>query len=154
MQTLAYGIFTWNSRERVSNRYGSFFLGAEPHPGGTKVTPTFNTTLGKSLEGKRVRVKALVKEARLSGHVGDLFLRIYPSMPTVGEEVELGVATLEINWERKLSDGVPTMVLRPGEPRDELWIDPRKLYRLHSQTVELLVEATGDAFTPAVVLTN
>jgi hypothetical protein len=64
------------------------------------------------------------------------------------------VGTLEIDWTGTQSDGVPAVVLRPGDPRDELWIDPRKLYRLHDQTVELLIEETEDAFSSVAVLAN
>jgi hypothetical protein len=32
----------------------------------------------------------------------------------------------------------------PGDGRSELWLDPRILYVLHDQTVELLIEQTAD----------
>jgi hypothetical protein len=42
-----------------------------------------------------------------------------------------------------------TLIMAPGDGRKERWIDPRKLCRLHNQTVELSVEETTDAFDVA-----
>jgi hypothetical protein len=39
-------------------------------------------------------------------------------------------------------------MLVPADGRGMLWLDPRKLYRLHDQTVELFVEETADDFSP------
>jgi hypothetical protein len=51
-----------------------------------------------------------------------------------------------------LDDEWPDFVFLPKEPRPELWLDPRKLYRLHDQTVDLYVEETEDDFTPMAEL--
>jgi len=36
----------------------------------------------------------------------------------------------------------------PEDGRRELWIDPRQLYRLHDQTVDLYAEETEDPCSP------
>jgi hypothetical protein len=87
----------------------------------------------------------VVTETRESGHIGDLFHGFAPSMPDVGEVVDLGVGILDAERVEWCDD--PTIVLKPGDGREHFWYDPRKLYRLHDQTVDLFVEETGDPFT-------
>ena len=67
-------------------------------------------------------------------------------MPDVGEVVDLGVGTIAIqpSWE---ASGV-AVALRPDDGRADFWIDPRKLYRLHDQTVELFAEPTDEPADP------
>jgi len=78
---------------------------------------------------------AIVKETRPSGHVGDFFRGLQPSTPKIGERIELGTGTI-------FYDDHETIGLRPDDGRDRDWLDPRKLYRLHDQTVELYFVAT------------
>lgn len=141
---VGHGVFGWNSAERRSNRYGAIHLSDSPY---SEVKACKSYLHSELLPvGKRVRITATVVEARDSGHVGDLFLCIQPSRPEVGEEVDLGVGVLatEEGW-----DGTPSLVLQPNDGRTDLWIDPRKLYRLHDQTVDLYIEETEDAFSEA-----
>lgn len=136
MTRIGTGIFGWSGAERRSNRYGAVHLGAENES--VKMKDIIDRPRLLRFAGKRVRIECVVLETRESGHIGDLFLGIYPSTPEVGERVELGVGTLGLidpDW-----DGLPSFVLRPDDGRADLWIDPCKLYRLHDQTVEMLME--------------
>lgn len=144
---VGHGVFSWDAAERRSNRYGSIHLDDVPY-NGVKVCSSYLRVLLLPV-GKRVRITAKVVEARDSGHIGDLFLKISPSRPEVGEEVDLGVGVLET---AKGYDGTLSLVLQPNDGRKELWIDPRKLYRLHDQTVDLYVEETSDPFSEAPVI--
>jgi len=56
----------------------------------------------------------------------------------------VGILLSPIGW-----DGQPDLTLQPGDGRDVFWIDPRVLYRLHDQTVEVYAEETDEDFTPA-----
>ena len=144
---LGQGIFSWIGGERRSNRYGFVCLDTVDFNNTTKVTVEFDEAAAAGLESKRVKLSAKVIETRDSGHVGDLSLNIIPERPEVGEIVELGVGNFVVNppaW-----DEASTQVgLMPEDGRQQLWIDPRRLYRLHDQTVELLAEETQEAFSP------
>lgn len=150
MERIANGIFMWSSAERRSVRYGAFYLAKTTFDEASVVEQVFNVDGLTPFEGKRVKLTAVVTESRKSGHIGDLNLGIEPSQPKVGETVELGVGTFELN---PADDGSPLYTLRPGDGRKTLWIDPRKLYRLHDQTVDLFIEVTEEAFSPAPDLT-
>jgi hypothetical protein len=144
---LGFGVFMWDGAERRSNRYGSFYptdttFGENPD---TRVNAFIDQGVLRKLKGKRVKVTAKVVISRKSGHVGDLFLHVYPSQPAVGEEVVLGVGDLD----SEIQGGLPAPVLRPGDGRTELWIHPEKLYRLHDQTVTIYVEETDEDYSPA-----
>lgn len=139
---VGYGIFCWGGEERRSNRYGSFTLTDSDYNNTTTVTPKVN--IPDELLGKRVRVVCKVVESRKSGHIGDLFLNIFPSQPEVSEEIELGIGFLHAT----VCDWSPehlTIYLIPEDGRKMLWIDPRILYRLHDQTVKVFMEETTDA---------
>jgi len=127
------GIFGWPPYERKSDRYGFFFLDS-----GKACLETKNV-LG--LVGRRVRLSAVVIEARDSKHVGDLFHGIFPSRPSVGEVVDMGTGTLSLGPKSDGTQGEMVIGLVPEDGREYFWIDPRKLYRLHDQTVELWAEA-------------
>jgi hypothetical protein len=135
------GIFTWDKRERVSNRYGSFFLSFESYEGEkTKLDldsfGILNLDLINNLNNKKVKVTCKVIETRKSGHIGDLFLKIFPSIPEINEIIEFdGILNITIDQEMGLC-----FILKPEDNRRELWIDPRKLYKLHDQTVEVYLE--------------
>jgi len=140
-QHQASGVFTWNRHERVSNRYGSFTMSDE-----YEAVVLFDRQRIEALVGKRVRITCKVTKTRQSEHIGDLFLGVFPSTPAVGEVVELGVGTLRL--ENDEQSQTPSIVLEPGDGRDELWMDPDKLFRLHEQNVEVTIEQTTDDFTP------
>jgi hypothetical protein len=149
---IGFGIVAWDGDERRSNRYGAIVLHHMPYSGSDRVKPSIDAGAVASYRGQRVRLFARIVESRVSGHAGDAGLRIRPptESPEVGREVDLGVGLLDsepVSW-----SGLPAVVLRPGDDRPELWIDPRKLYVIHDQTVELSVAPTDDDFTPAPVI--
>lgn len=146
MTKIAQGICGWEGYERRSNRYGSIHLTASPYGGPDLAKVEFDQNALKALEGKKVRLTCKVVETRESGHAGDAFLKIKPSTPEVGAVIDLGVGTLAISAGY---DGNPDIFLKPGDGRPTLWIDPRKLYQLHDQTVEVFAEETTEAFSPA-----
>lgn len=139
------GIFMWDGDERRSRRYGSFYPSPQNFGGDAHVPAWLDDEALSGLDGRRVRVTCIVTETRDSGHAGDAFLGIKPSRPEVGEVVGLGVGTLHRD---RNHDGNTAVVLQPLDRRLELWIDPRKLYRLHDQTVEIYAEITDAPGSP------
>lgn len=140
------GVFGWDGAERRSDRYGAVHLGADPYGKGAVCTPELDLEVVMSLVARKVKMWAIVVETRKSDHLGDLFHKIYPSTPEVGERVELGVGLLgvqSVEW-----DANPSLILAPADGRTTFWIDPRAFYRLHDQTVELYVEETDEPFHP------
>lgn len=152
MKLLGYGIFSWGAEERRSNRYGSINLCSESYDGEKSASgkePELTFELHK-LNHRRVKLMAKVVEARKSGHIGDRALRIKPSTPEVDQEIVLGVGILQL--ERCDWDPLPSIVLVPKDRRTDLWLDPRILYQLHDQTVELYGEETEEDFHEAPVI--
>lgn len=145
---LGRGVLGWNREERVTNRYGSVQLTNAPYAKGPVTELVLDEDATREVVGRKVRLTALVIEARTSGHAGDLSLNIAPSTPEVGEVVALGVGFLALT----VRDDLRCFVLVPDDDRAELWIDPRLLYRLHDQTVELIAEPTDDPCHPAPAL--
>lgn len=136
MLRVASGIFMWTASERRSNRYGAFFITAKNYEGTATVKPALEEMRIATHLDHEVLITCVVDEARESGHIGDLFLGIQPSMPKVGETIALGVGVLRAG---KADTGDMTLILQPIDGREELWIDPRKLYRLHDQTVRVFI---------------
>ncbi len=147
---LGYGIFAWDGTERRSRRYGSVIVDTKPFEGPDRVEVQMDTAAITQLVGKRVRLTVEVVATRTSTHFGDAFLHIVPTTPEMGEVIELGVGTLltiPLTWLEH-----PAFCLAPDDGRKEFWIDPRKLYRLHDQTVNIFAEETSDDFSEAPVL--
>lgn len=142
------GIFSWEGLERRSGRYGFVALWSSNYFETDHCKVELDVKAVIALEGKRVKMTAEVVETRKSGHIGDRFYKIQPETPEVGEVIELGVGTLQLKW----FNDVLTMALEPSDGRDELWFDPRKLYRLHDQTVKLALEETEEPEHEAPVL--
>jgi hypothetical protein len=136
------GVFTWNKRERVSNRYGSFNLSFESYNGEkTKLDldsfGILNPEYIKFLIDKKIKIICKVIETRKSGHIGDIFLGIFPSTPELNEVIEFeGIFDSAVDSDM---DSL-SFILKPEDNRRELWLDPLKLYRLHDQTVEVYME--------------
>ena len=142
---LGSGIFCWMAQERRSGRYGSFFLCDENYEGDVHHDVVVDTKAVGALDGKRVRLTAKVIQSRQSGHVGDNFLKIKPVRPQDSELIEIGVGLFWIDTTPK---GDTQMGLKPSDDRKDLWIDPRILYRLHDQTVEITAEETSGPDSP------
>lgn len=127
------GFLTWHSVERQCDRYGTVNLYAAPdsdHDVPLDLTPV----------GQVGTLVAHVVETRQSGHVGDLFRSIGPATPEVGDAVTLGTGRL---FAQEEASNVTSVGLEPLDGRDNDWLDPSALYRVHSQTVRL-------EFVPAV----
>ena len=127
MEELGTGVLDWEKGERISDRYGMVKLFDKPSPPQTPIK------LQRLME-RHGRLVAVVREARDSPHIGDLFHRVFPSKPKVGERIVLGGGTLFFE-----NDGVGLM---PDDGRETLWLEIRALYRLHNQTVTLFFEAS------------
>ncbi|HEX6369879.1 MAG TPA: hypothetical protein VF006_13250 [Longimicrobium sp.] len=149
MRTIGSGIFTWCSSERRSGRYGTFVLAPSDFQEHVQRDVHLDVEALRALEGRNVRIALRILESRPSGHAGDQFLKVFPGTPPdVGSVIELAVGHLlladhshhDIRYH-------PTQVgigTAPSDGRADLWLDPRVLYVLHDQTVELLVEETAD----------
>lgn len=139
---IASGIFVWGMSERRSNRYGYIGCTHETYDNDVHTNVYLNEDFHKLL-GKRVRMTCVVKEARKSGHCGDMFLKIFPSMPEVGTEFVLGYGIFD--WEQNVDWDGDCFGLIPMDGREKFWMDPRTLYQLHDQTVEIYVtESSAD----------
>lgn len=149
MRTIGSGIFTWCSSERRSGRYGTFFLTTSDFEERVQRDVHLDVAALRALEGLNVRIALRILESRPSGHIGDQFLRVFPGAPPPeGSLVELAVGRLLVAdhsyhavRHHPTQLGIGTV---PSDGRSELWLDPRLLYLLHDQTVELLIEETGD----------
>jgi hypothetical protein len=147
MKLLAFGILSWDGAERRGRRYGQIVCDGSDYGNKAEASPTFDKDTFSVLENKTVRLVAEIVEARPSGHIGDAFLGIKPSTPSVGDRIEIGVGTLVsfgIPFGKELGFGIA-----PADGREELWMDPRILFRLHDQTVNIYVEETTDPHSPA-----
>jgi hypothetical protein len=144
---LGSGIFIWGSEERVSNRYGAFTLCPSNFDENVEVPVSFDAEGAAPLIGTRVKITCLIIESRPSGHAGDKALGLIPHQPDVGALIEVGVGIFDLE-PLSFANSVPAIVLRPDVDRDELWIDPRRLYQLHDQTVRVFVEPTDEPCTP------
>lgn len=128
MEEIGTGVLDWDRGERISDRYGSVQLFDNPGPRKRPVE------LRQEQEGMRGHLIAVVRETRDSPHIGDLFHRVFPSTPSVGDNIVLGEGTLFFQ------DNAVGLV--PDESRKTLWLDIRALYRLHNQTVTLFFESS------------
>lgn len=126
MEEIGTGVLDWDREEGISDRYGAVMLfdRARPHQGPIR--------LPRRSEGAHGRLIALVRETRETSHIGDLFHKIYPVKPNVGDSFVLGEGTLFF-----ANDAVG---LIPHDGRKTLWLDIHVLYRVHNQTVDLLFE--------------
>ena len=122
---LGTGILNWDRHERVSDRYGT-----------VKLLEALDSSVAIQLksvkEGTKGTLYAIVKETRQSQHIGDLFRGIFPETPNLGERIVLGHGLLFYDEE--------SVGLEPEDGRDNDWLDPHKLYRVHEQTVDLFFE--------------
>jgi hypothetical protein len=134
---LGTGALTWDKGERVGDRYGIIYLHTMNSRGEHISAMSFDTELATKLATESVRGKliAVVKEARDSTHIGDLFRGVSPETPEVGETIELsevGTFVMEDTYEGK---GVG---IEPDHGGNAAWMDVTALYRAHEQTVELI----------------
>ena len=124
--TLGQGVLNWSRYERIGDRYGAVHLS-------TTLDSEEYATWEDAPAGTRGTLIARILQTRQSRHIGDIFRGISPSTPEVGEEIALGTGTLFT----EMDDGVPRIGVMPDDGRETDWMDPRALYRCHSQTVRL-----------------
>lgn len=152
----AKGILTWDSNERRSQRYGFFYLAKKDFDEQFSCEDFFfdidcMKQYARVINGKRVKITAKVIENRKSGHFGDAFLEITPTMPDLNEEIVIGVGTFMYIHESFAPAGY-AIGIKPSDGRKVLWLDPRNLYKLHDQTVELYIEETDEPDSPLTTL--
>lgn len=132
----ATGIFNWNSAERRSDRYGMVGLWPSTYNEDAHVKVEIDADKVRSFNGCRVHMKAKVLANRNSGHCGDIMRGISPRRPRVGREFDLGTGTFQVDY---CAETI-TYGLAPDDRRHTDWFDPKILYWLHDQTVELTFE--------------
>lgn len=142
------GIFMWGGEERRSDRYGFVTVCKTSFDGRSKANVSVSDPFALAyLVNQRAAIKVTVLEARKSGHVGDLSRKIYPVTPAVGATFDLGVGTLRsiaCDW-----SGIGIAIgLEPDDGRPSDWFNPRILYQLHDQTVEISIEASDAPKAP------
>ena len=93
----------------------------------------FDQTLILQNIGRQGSLSAKVIETRTSRHIGDLFRNIKPSTPRLGEVITLGNGLLFSEYQ----DSCYVIGLRPLGFRQDDWLDPHRLYRVHAQRVEV-----------------
>jgi hypothetical protein len=139
---LGRGVLNWPGSERRSDRYGLITLSARSGgylgSGEEKDEPAriHDALRSDVCVGRVGTLVAVILETRKSGHIGDFFRGIFPSTPNVGDEFELGTGKLFYS-DPGYDSGELAVGVKPEEPRDSDWMDPRQLYKCHDQTVEL-----------------
>lgn len=133
---LGTGVLTWDAEERRSDRYGSVYLIPDGHdswtsdPSPSQIDPSIASTA----MGRRGDLIAVVKDARKSTHIGDLFRGVSPRKPEVGQIIVLGSGSL---FNVPAYHGGIAVGLRPDHGREHDWLNIRALYDAHEQLVEL-----------------
>lgn len=140
---LGRGVLSWDASERISDRYGTVWLLPEGVNSLIRCDPISLIQPRAEWEGSEGELIAVVTEARDSTHVGDLFHGVSPETPEVGEIIVLGDG--QLFFETGTHGGF-FAGLRPLDQRSTLWLDIRKLYRAHEQSVELFFHPTKRAW--------
>lgn len=122
---LGIGELNWHRSERITDRYGSVGLFC-----GDK---TIELNSAMELQGLTGKLICRVIEARKSPHIGDFMRGLFPETPEIGEELTLGEGIFFVEMNK---DGF-YVGLEPSDGRESDWLNPKNLYRAHSQTVSL-----------------
>lgn len=137
--TLGRGALSWNPQERKSDRYGEVSLYVDS--GTVKLTPP------PSAVGRTSVLTATVFATHPPSPLGDLFHKVGPSVPTVGERVILGSGALELREQALVA------AVTPLDNRPRFRLDMHALYRVAHNEVELWWEpvstSSGSAFWDA-----
>lgn len=159
-EVIGQGVFSWERTERVTKRYGSF--GVTPsgnNPRNRSETNFLNVSALLDLEFHRVKITAKVIGLGESEHLGDLYVvdpttgqPIKPSTPKLNEEFVLGVGVLRLMPTDQDFTGKFFIGIQPENMREMFWMDPRTLYQLHEQTVQLFVEKSDEPELPQTSL--
>ena len=139
---LGRGVLSWDSLERVTDRYGTVRL--RDHPG----RHSNPVEIAGGHEGATGILVARVIEARQSAHV-DLHRGIYSAMPSAGEVIILGYGELA----RAEREPLYVVGLIPPDGRAVDWLEPVQLYRAIDQTVDLIFRIGSRArrFPPRMI---
>jgi hypothetical protein len=127
---LGTGVLSWPRNERVSDRYGTVMLMTDAGARAQYINPASPPV------GQRGSLVAEVVETRQSDHIGDAFRGLHPETPEIGDRIELGSGTF---FTEPTDFGAVLMGLSPDDGRTSDWLDPKALYRVHNQTVRLLL---------------
>lgn len=134
---LGVGYLQWPPEERRSDRYGCVRLFIDNPARGyvrdAELRILDFPSVPESIYGKLI---AKVLATQKSSHIGDLIRRIFPKTPRVGEVLELGEGMLFVTRDEHGA----LVGLKPLEDRGNDWLNPKVLYRLHDQKVNLRFE--------------
>ena len=134
---LAFGVLSWFRSERVSDRYGSVSVYNEDSMGTHLIDNSkINLDEVEKFTGKKGKLICEVLDTRESTHIGDMFHGFFPKTPQVGQKFTLGEGTL---FSEQIDDQKAVGV-EPEDGRNAFWLDPKKLYNVHEQTVNLYFE--------------
>lgn len=140
VMVLGEGVLSWPNMERVSDRYGVVDLAHEPNG---DIYVIFDEVTVQ-MRGTLVAVVLdVLDEWPFQDHygTGPLYAR-----PAVGEPVVLGTGTLFTEKFASMHGDRPGRILagvRPDDGREERWLDPAALSRVHHQRVRLEFHPDG-----------
>lgn len=138
-EILGKGVLTWDAKERRTDRYGAIWLTPEGQTSfSNDITPSLVISTS-GLEGRKGKLHVLITATRESTHIGDLFHGVFPETPNVGEIITLGEGRL---FYEPCAQGGHCVGLKPDDNRPTFWLDIKKLYRCHEQSVQLMFEET------------
>lgn len=128
---LGHGMLTFHPEERQTDRYGCVFLMDRTLLSFVKLEIPNHDGSGVVL-GK---LRAVILALHPHNHPGDVFHKIVPEVPEVGECIELGVG-------RFFTGGVevshPFLAgVFPNPMRPTFWLNPWNLYKCFQQEVRL-----------------
>ncbi len=112
------GVFTWPRYERITGRYG--LMGVTDLIGSPIGLP------GLQPPGSLGRLEVEIVDTRPSPFQS-------PPIPKAGDRFEFGPGYFFTGC----SDGITWFGLQPVEPREENWLDPKKLNQCHGQVVRV-----------------
>ena len=140
---IGQGTITWDGYERRSDRYGTVALCSTQYKGGDVGSWELDVETIKAHLGTEGVLLAIPTKTRQSDHAGDRRRKIFPSIPVIGEEIPLGqgVLFMEPNhggW------GSESVGVEPTDGRTRDFMNPKALYRVHEQTVELYFIPGGE----------
>lgn len=140
VMVLGEGVLSWPNMERVSDRYGVVDLLHDPHGDDCVIFEEITTPMRGALVA--VLLDVLDEWPFQDQHgLGASYQR-----PAVNEPVVLGAGTLFTEEFASMHGDRPGRVLagvRPDDGREERWLDPAALGRVHHQRVRLEFHPEG-----------
>lgn len=136
MKKLGTGVLNWYPTENQSDRYGCVHL--RPSLQSNEIIRP-----AQIKSGTHGRLVVIVREVRSPSLPGNIYHKIYPKTPEVGQVIILGEGKLFFE-DCGLSVG-----LLPDDGRDYMWLDICALYNAHGQTVTLYFDDFWSIPVPA-----